>query len=52
MDLHQITAAVLGFVREQEGWGPLVVFILALGESLAFISLLLPATVILLALVR
>jgi len=47
MDLHDISAAVLGFVRQNEGWGPLIVFVLAFGESLAFVSLLLPATVIL-----
>jgi membrane protein DedA with SNARE-associated domain len=38
---------ILGFVREQESWAPPIVFILAFGESLAFVSLLLPATVIL-----
>lgn len=36
------------FIRLHESWAPLVVFALAFGESLAFISLLLPATVILL----
>jgi membrane protein DedA with SNARE-associated domain len=38
---------VLEFVREHEGLAGPVVFVLAFGESLAFISLLLPATVIL-----
>jgi membrane protein DedA with SNARE-associated domain len=39
---------VLGFVSNHKSWAPLVVFMLAFGESLAFISLVLPATVILL----
>ncbi len=34
---------VIGFVREHQAWGPPIVFALAFGESLAFISLLLPA---------
>lgn len=38
---------VLVFIRHHESWAPAVVFALAFGESLAFISLLLPATVIL-----
>lgn len=38
---------MLAFLRTHEGWAPLVVFALAFGESLAFVSLLLPATVIL-----
>jgi membrane protein DedA with SNARE-associated domain len=39
--------AILAFVREQEIWAAPIVFVLAFGESLAFVSLLLPATVIL-----
>lgn len=34
---------VIGFVREHQAWGPPIVLALAFGESLAFISLLLPA---------
>lgn len=34
---------IIEFVKTHEGWAPLVVFLLAFGESLAFISLLLPA---------
>lgn len=34
---------IVEFVREHEVWAPFVVFALAFGESLAFISLLLPA---------
>jgi membrane protein DedA with SNARE-associated domain len=38
---------ILALIREHESWAAPVVFILAFGESLAFISLLLPATAIL-----
>jgi membrane protein DedA with SNARE-associated domain len=38
---------ILTFVRHQESWAAPIVFVLAFGESLAFVSLLLPATVIL-----
>jgi membrane protein DedA with SNARE-associated domain len=41
--------AVIEFVRVHEAWAPPIVFALAFGECLAFISLLLPATVILIA---
>jgi membrane protein DedA with SNARE-associated domain len=34
---------IIEFVKVHQGWAPLVVFLLAFGESLAFISLLLPA---------
>src|SRR5262249_14806146 len=47
MTLPEITEAVRIFVREHEAWGPPIVLVLAFGESLVFISLLLPATVIL-----
>ncbi|MGB7260221.1 MAG: DedA family protein [Pseudolabrys sp.] len=36
---------VIAFVRDHEGWALPIVFALAFGESLAFISLLIPATV-------
>jgi hypothetical protein len=52
MSLDEITQATVAFVREHEIWGAPLVFVLALGESLAFISLLLPATVILFAVGR
>ncbi len=39
---------VLDFIRSHAAWAPWIVFVLAFGESLAFVSLLLPATVILL----
>ncbi|MCP8939851.1 DedA family protein [Alsobacter sp. SYSU M60028] len=38
---------VVEFIRAHEAWAAPIVFILAFGESLAFIALLLPATVIL-----
>jgi membrane protein DedA with SNARE-associated domain len=50
MDLQNINNAVTVFVRAHEHWAVVVVLLLAFGESLAFISLLLPATVILFAL--
>jgi membrane protein DedA with SNARE-associated domain len=43
-ELHN---AVLTFVSNREAWAAPIVFILAFGESLAFISLLVPATAIL-----
>jgi membrane protein DedA with SNARE-associated domain len=44
-----VTYAVLGLVRTHTGLLLPIVFCLAFGESLAFVSLLLPATVILVA---
>src|SRR6185369_3209319 len=43
MDLHDISTTVVDFVRTHETWALPVVFALAFGESLAFISLLIPA---------
>jgi len=45
MTLEEFANHVVGFVQRNEAWALPVVFALALGESLAFISLLLPATV-------
>ena len=39
---------MLGLIRQHQAWAPAVVFVLAFGESLALVSLLLPATVVLL----
>lgn len=50
MTLDSIIQIVVEFVRNHEHWAIPIVFILAFGESLAFLSLLLPATVILLGL--
>ncbi len=43
MDLHAIGNDVVDFVRNHETWALPIVFALAFGESLAFISLLIPA---------
>ncbi|PKH24706.1 DedA family protein [Enterobacterales bacterium CwR94] len=48
MDLDNVVNVTLSFIRDHQHWTLLLVFILAFGESLAFLSLLLPATVILL----
>lgn len=50
MTLDNIIQVVVEFVRNHEHWAIPIVFFLAFGESLAFLSLLLPATVILLGL--
>jgi membrane protein DedA with SNARE-associated domain len=42
---EQHAHAVVDFVRANQIWAPLIVGLLAFGESLAFISLLLPATI-------
>ena len=49
MNFEQLTASTVDFVRANQGWAPLIVGLLAFGESLALISLLIPATVLLLA---
>lgn len=41
--MEEFAHAVADFVREHEGWAAPIVFVLAFGESLAFISLLIPA---------
>jgi membrane protein DedA with SNARE-associated domain len=45
MTLDEIITPIIEFVRNHEPWAAPIVFGLAFGESLAFISLLLPATV-------
>jgi membrane protein DedA with SNARE-associated domain len=49
MDFKQLTDLIVAFVRDHETWAVPIVFLLAFGESLAFISLILPSTVILVA---
>ena len=49
MTIADFTHTVIEFVRTHESWAAPIVFFLAFGESLAFLSLLLPATVILFA---
>ena len=48
MDLHALGLSIVEFVRAHQSWAVPIVFVLAFGESLAFVSLLLPATVALL----
>lgn len=43
MDFTSFAQDVINFVRVHQSWGAPIVFALAFGESLAFISLLLPA---------
>lgn len=43
MNLHNFFQQTVDFVRDHAEWAPPVVFGLAFGESLAFISLLIPA---------
>ncbi|MBM3485700.1 MAG: DedA family protein [Alphaproteobacteria bacterium] len=38
---------IIAFAQTHQAWAPPIVFLLAFGESLAFVALLLPATVIL-----
>jgi membrane protein DedA with SNARE-associated domain len=48
MNLEQMSQPILDFVRQNQGWAPFIVAALAFGESLAVVSVLIPATVILL----
>src|SRR5262249_56537726 len=50
MDLQQYIDLVIAFVRTHAAWAPLIVAGLAFGESLAFVSLVFPATTMLVAL--
>jgi membrane protein DedA with SNARE-associated domain len=43
MHLHDIVQQTIDFVRLHAHWAPPIVFVLAFAESLAFISLLVPA---------
>ena len=43
MDVQTTIDQVVAFTREHAAWAPPIIFVLAFGESLAFISLLLPA---------
>jgi membrane protein DedA with SNARE-associated domain len=43
MDFEAFGQQVVDFVRVNAAWAPPIVFVLAFGESLAFISLLIPA---------
>jgi membrane protein DedA with SNARE-associated domain len=43
MSLESYAQAIIDFVRQNQAWAAPIVFALAFGESLAFISLLIPA---------
>ena len=47
MTFDGMTASVVDFVRANEAWAPWITGALAFGESLAILSLVIPATVIL-----
>ncbi|TDR89595.1 DedA family protein [Enterovirga rhinocerotis] len=46
MTLDQFAQPVLDFVRANQAWAPAIVGLLAFGESLAIVSILIPATVL------
>jgi membrane protein DedA with SNARE-associated domain len=48
MDLDVLTVTLLDFLRAHQAWAPLIVGALAFAESLAFLSFLVPSTVLLL----
>jgi len=48
LSINEVMQYTTEFVRQHQAWAVPIVFFLAFGESLAFLSLLLPATVILL----
>ncbi|MFG1428350.1 DedA family protein [Roseixanthobacter glucoisosaccharinicivorans] len=48
IDFDAYAAPVLDFIRARQSFAPAIVFALAFGESIAFLSLLIPATVLLL----
>jgi membrane protein DedA with SNARE-associated domain len=48
MDFETLKTTTIDFVRDHQAWAPVIVGVLAFCESLAFLSLLAPATVILL----
>jgi membrane protein DedA with SNARE-associated domain len=47
MDIETIKTTMLVFVREHYAWAPFIVAALAFGESIAVLSLVVPATVLL-----
>ncbi len=47
--IQEYVDLIISFIRANEAWAAPIAFLLAFGESLAFISLVLPSTVILLA---
>ena len=49
MSVDSYAQQIIDFVRQNGAWAPPIVFALAFGESLAFISLVVPAWVVLVA---
>jgi len=49
MSFAEISQTVVGFIQQHQAWAPFIVGALALAESLAIISFIVPATGILLA---
>lgn len=49
MSIHEMTQVVMDFIHNHQVWALPIIFLLAFGESLAIISLLIPATAMLLA---
>jgi membrane protein DedA with SNARE-associated domain len=47
MDLDAIRSAIIGFVQAHQAYAPFVLALMTFGESLAFVSLLLPTMTIL-----
>jgi len=47
MDIEALKTTVIAFVRAHQAWAPFIVAGLAFGESIAVVSLLVPATVLL-----
>jgi membrane protein DedA with SNARE-associated domain len=47
MELGELADSLIAFVRENQGWLAPAVFLLALLESIAFVSLMVPSTIIL-----
>src|SRR3712207_8566137 len=49
MDFEIVRNSVVQFVQAHQGWAPFVLGLMTFGESLAFVSLLLPTMTILIA---
>ena len=47
--MEHLANSVIDFVRQNQSWAVPIAFLFAFGESLAFVSLILPSTVILVA---
>ena len=47
--MEHLATSVIDFVRQNQAWAVPIAFLFAFGESLAFVSLILPSTVILVA---